>query len=116
AFLAARPLDQPRQRDRALGRQRQRAGVDERQHALAREHETGARKTDEVGEGGDHGAACPLPRLRGRVGEGAHTYAGACCVPPPCPSPASGGGDANGTAAKNLTVARAITTSSPSAA
>ena len=37
AVLAARPLDQPRQRDRALGRQRQRPRVDQRQHALARD-------------------------------------------------------------------------------
>src|SRR5262249_12968518 len=36
-----------------------------------------------------------LPRLRGgRVGEGVSVHALSFCMPPPCPSPASGGGDA----------------------
>src|SRR5262249_3838458 len=34
-----------------------------------------------------------LPRLRGRVGVGANSLCSSC-EPPPCPSPASGGGDA----------------------
>src|SRR5215471_10628474 len=32
-----------------------------------------------------------LPRLRGRVGEGVSAHALSFCIPPPCPSPASGG-------------------------
>ena len=54
AVLRRRALDQPRQRDRGLRRQRQRPRVDQRKHALAREHETGAGETGEMGEGGDH--------------------------------------------------------------
>ena len=38
-------------------------------------------------------SVCPLPRLRGRVGEGGYLETLYPCVPPPCPSPASGGGD-----------------------
>src|SRR6516164_823953 len=38
-------------------------------------------------------SVCSLPRLRGRVGEGVSLHE-SCCVPPPCPSPAGGGGDA----------------------
>ncbi len=36
---------------------------------------------------------CSLPRLRGRVGEGAAVEFGICGWPPPCPSPVNGGGD-----------------------
>ena len=52
--LAGRPLDQPRQRERAARRQRQRRRIDQGEHALAREHEAGARETGEMGERGDH--------------------------------------------------------------
>ena len=43
-----------RERDGRLGRQRQRPRVDQREHAFAREHETGARETGEMGDAGDH--------------------------------------------------------------
>src|SRR5262249_60513481 len=41
---------------------------------------------------------CPLPRLRGRVGDGVSLRRSIglhelCCIPPPYPSPASGGGN-----------------------
>ena len=48
AAFGARPLDQPGERDRGLGRQRQRPRVDQREHALAREHEAGARQAGEM--------------------------------------------------------------------
>src|SRR5262249_58147794 len=35
----------------------------------------------------------PLPLGGGRGGEGASLHALSLCMPPPCPSPASGGGD-----------------------
>ena len=47
-------FEQPRERDRGLGRQRQRPRVDQREHALAREHKAGAAKTVEMGNAGDH--------------------------------------------------------------
>jgi hypothetical protein len=48
AAFGARPLDQPGERDRGLGRQRQRPRVDQREHALAREHESSARQAGEM--------------------------------------------------------------------
>ena len=47
-------FEQAGERDCRLGRQRQGARVDQREHALAREHEAGAREAGEMGEGGDH--------------------------------------------------------------
>ena len=47
--LAGRPLDQPRQRERAARRERQRRRVDQGEHALAREHEAGAREAGRDG-------------------------------------------------------------------
>jgi hypothetical protein len=38
-------------------------------------------------------SVCSLPRLLGRGGEGEGLLE-PLCMPPPCPSPASGGGDA----------------------
>src|SRR5262249_13884863 len=35
-----------------------------------------------------------LSRLRGRVGEGVERTREPFCMPPPCPSPVNGGGDA----------------------
>ena len=52
--LAGRPLDEPRQRERAARRQRQRRRVDQGEHALAREHEAGARETGDMSQAGDH--------------------------------------------------------------
>jgi hypothetical protein len=46
---------------------------------------------------GATGTAGSLPRLRARGGEGAAFRLFACRTPPPCPSPASGGGDVSGT-------------------
>ena len=43
-----------RQRERAARRERQRRRIDQGEHALAREHEAGARETGEMGERGDH--------------------------------------------------------------
>ena len=56
AFAGAAPLDQAAERHRPFGAERQRPGVDQRQHALAREHEAGAAETEKVGGGGDHAA------------------------------------------------------------
>ena len=54
AVLCRRALDQPRQRNKRLRRQRQRPRIDQREHALACEHETGAGKPSEMGDGGNH--------------------------------------------------------------
>ena len=54
AVFGARTLDDARERDGGLRRQRQRPRVDQREHAFAREHETGARQTGEMGDAGDH--------------------------------------------------------------
>src|SRR6185437_5163914 len=54
AAFSAWPLDQPRQRHRGLGRQRERPRIDQREHALARKHETGARQADEMRYAGNH--------------------------------------------------------------
>ena len=54
---AGRPLDQPRELDRGLRRPRQRRGIGQREHALAREHEAGAGEAGEMGDRGDHGCA-----------------------------------------------------------
>jgi len=56
AFTAfcARPLKQPRNRDAASGWPRQRACIDQRKDAFAREHEAGARKADEMKNSTDH--------------------------------------------------------------
>ena len=67
--------------------------------------------------------ACSLPRLRGRVGEGAGSCAELCRVPPPCPSPSKraftpvfdglcGGGDDDGKVAE---ASASSTTANPSA-
>jgi hypothetical protein len=70
--LAARPLDQPRTAHGRPRRQRQFVRVDERQHALAREHHAGAAETDGMGNGGDHEDACRaggrIPPLKGEGG------------------------------------------------
>src|SRR5438067_507586 len=52
-----------------------------------------------------------LPLLRGRVGEGADFSGAACSVPPPCPSPASGGGNGVAPAFGTRDSAPAISTS-----
>src|SRR5262249_48622840 len=39
----------------------------------------------------------PSPACGGRVGEGVSLHS--CCLPPPCPSPASGGGESTECAA-----------------
>ena len=57
AVFGARPFDQAGERDRRLGRQRQRPRIDQREHAFAREHETGARQAGEMGNAGDHNSS-----------------------------------------------------------
>ena len=47
-------LEQAGERDGRFCRQRQRPRVDQREHAFAREHKTGARETGEMGKAGDH--------------------------------------------------------------
>ena len=54
AVFCGGPLDQAGECDRGLRRQRHRPRIDQREHAFAREHETGAREAGEMGEGGDH--------------------------------------------------------------
>ena len=51
---ARRSLDQPRDAQRRAGRQRQPRGIDQAEHALAREHETGAAEAGEMGQPCDH--------------------------------------------------------------
>ena len=58
---AGRPLDQPRKLQRRARRQRQRARIDQRQHAFAGEHEAGARQPGEMGEA-ETRAACDHSR------------------------------------------------------
>ena len=55
-------FDEACQRDCRLGRQRQRARIDQREHALAREHEAGAGETCEMGQRRDHGVVSVQPR------------------------------------------------------
>ena len=47
-------LEQAGERDGRLRRKRQRPGIDQREHAFAREHEAGAREAGEMGNTGDH--------------------------------------------------------------
>ena len=84
AVFGARPLDQPGQRDRGLGRQRQGPRIDQREHAFAREHETGARQAGEMGEGGDHVEALAIFRSRWSTDVAARAA---------CSLPLKGGGD-----------------------
>ena len=53
-LLALGPLDQSRQCDHGLGRQRQRPCIDQRKYAFARKHEAGAGETNEMRGGSDH--------------------------------------------------------------
>ena len=52
--VAGRPLDQARRTDRQARRNRQSRGIDQREHALAREHVSGAAETGEVRQTRDH--------------------------------------------------------------
>ncbi len=54
AVFGGGPLDQAGERDRGPGRERHRPRIDQREHALAREHEAGAGKTGKMGDRRGH--------------------------------------------------------------
>ena len=54
SVFGGRALDQSRQRDGGLGRQRQRPRIDQREYAFAREYKAGAGEAEEMRGGSDH--------------------------------------------------------------